>query len=66
MGVLVFLVIVGLIIWVAVATARKNNEIIECVNCHNKMTRGNFKKLGRCPTCGSDLIRSSGVQAKRD
>ena len=67
MGTIITLVVVVLIAWVAtkVLAAMKNNEIIECASCSNRMTRGNFRRKGGCPKCGSDLIRRTGLQAGR-
>lgn len=40
--------------------ARKASEIVECVNCHNKMTHSRFQENGGCLWCGSDLVYPSG------
>jgi predicted RNA-binding Zn-ribbon protein involved in translation (DUF1610 family) len=68
MGWVIFFIIliVGIYIGVKIYGAKRDNEIIECASCGNRMTRGNFKRKGGCPRCGSDLIRRTGEQAGRD
>ncbi len=36
-------------------------EILICASCGNKFTRDAFSKSGgRCPRCGSDLVKKTG------
>lgn len=41
--------------------AMKNNEIIECGSCGNRMTKGNHSDRGGCPRCGSDIVVRTGT-----
>ena len=59
----IIILIVGLFIAFKIVSAMKNREIIECGSCGNRMTRGNFKRKGGCPRCGSDLFIHTGKRA---
>ena len=58
-GVLIGLVVVGLLLWGAYSVWTRNRSIVECPNCHRRMSYQRFKDAGGCPKCGTDLyIRS--------
>ena len=49
----------ALLIWWAYSRYRKLYTIVECSNCHRRMSYKRFKDAGGCPKCGTDLyIRS--------
>jgi predicted RNA-binding Zn-ribbon protein involved in translation (DUF1610 family) len=45
----------GLAILWAIRRHRQLSRIVECPNCHRRMTYGRFKKADGCPKCGTDL-----------
>ena len=49
----------AVLIWWAYSRHRKLNRIVECLNCHRKMTYKRFKDAGGCPWCGTDLYTLS-------
>ena len=54
------IVFCGLAILWAVLRYRNLYRIVECSNCHRRMTYKQFRDAGGCPKCGTDLyIRSS-------
>ena len=54
-GLVALAVFGGLVVWV-----KWNRQVVECVNCRDRMTRARHRKNGGCVRCGSDLIRRSG------
>ncbi len=60
----IIILVAALFITLKVIGNMKNKEIIECGSCGNKMTRGNFKRKGGCPRCGSDLMVRTGEHVK--
>ena len=62
MLVVVAVVVVGFLLFVWLPR-RRNNEVVECGSCGNRMTFGAFKRRDGCPRCGSDLFNRTGQQA---
>ncbi len=59
-GFWIAVVICALLTWWAYSRYRKLYTIVECSNCHRRMTYKRFRDAGGCPKCGTDLyIRSS-------
>lgn len=61
---IIVILIIALFITLKILAKMKDREIIECGSCGNRMTKGNFKRKGGCPRCGSDLIVHTGERAK--
>ena len=61
---LLFLVIIlalfGVIAYGFIWKARRNREVVSCVNCGNRMTYRRFSEHGGCLQCGSDLYDKVG------
>ena len=51
----VTVIVCGLLIWWAYSRQRKLNRIVECSNCHRRMSYQRFRDAGGCPKCGTDL-----------
>ena len=68
LGLLGVAAIIAVVVWFVSAKGKRDQEIVECGSCGNRMTRAAFKRRGRdgCPTCGSDLFTPTGEQADRD
>ena len=57
-GIILSLLIIGFFWWKyrkKVSRYRKRNVIVECPNCHVKMTHRRFIQAGGCPKCHTDL-----------
>jgi len=55
-------VVCALLIWWAYSRYRKLYTIIECSNCHLRMTYKRFRDTGGCPKCGTDLYTRASKQ----
>ena len=53
-------IIVGGGLWLMRLKLRHDREVVECVNCSDKMTRKRFRSNRGCLRCGSDIMRVSG------
>jgi uncharacterized CHY-type Zn-finger protein len=54
---LIAIIIIIMIILVIIGNAKLNSRVVECVNCHNKMTIKRWRQNHGCIKCGSDLYQ---------
>ena len=52
---LIVLIVVGVIAYGLYRKARRNREVVACINCGNRMTYRRFRERDGCVQCGSDL-----------